>query len=43
MPPNSKDFIKKGGKYIQEEGLGQNPKKTEQERKKKLQIREICN
>jgi len=30
MPPNSKDFIKKGGKIITKEGgIGQNPKKKE--------------
>jgi len=39
MPPNSKDFIKKGGKIITKEGgLSQNPqrKKTKTESKKQI-------
>jgi len=34
MPPNSKNLLKKGEKYIQKEGgLGQNPRKKRNRKK----------
>jgi len=45
MPPNSKILLKKGGKYLQERGVDQNPQRKEiikKETESKQPPKETC-